>query len=141
MVIKADGIIARLSNIYGPGMSRKNILSDLIKQISSKNINSVTIANGTPIRDLIHINDVTSCLLAMSKIQKKGVYNVATGTNISMKNLAIMILEAANITECKVEESQHSNATSCISLDISKTIETFKWTPSIRLKDGLRELV
>lgn len=141
LVIKADGIIARLSNIYGPGMSRKNILSDLIKQISSKNINSVTIANGTPKRDLIHINDVTSCLLAMSKIQKKGVYNVATGTNISMKNLAIMILEAANITECKVEESQHSNATSCISLDISKTIETFKWTPSIRLKDGLRELV
>ena len=98
LVIKADGIIARLSNIYGPGMSKKNILSDLIKQISSKNINSVTIANGTPIRDLIHINDVTSCLLAMSKIQKKGVYNVATGTNISMKNFAIMILEAANIT-------------------------------------------
>ncbi len=141
LIIQANGTIARLSNIYGPGMSEKNILSDILRQISTKNPDSINIQNGTPKRDLIHVHDVTSCLLAMSKIQEKGVYNVATGNDISMKDLARMILEAANLEGCKIVESKHNTTTSCISLDISSTTETFKWTPIIRLKDGLKELV
>lgn len=76
----------------------------------------------------------------MTKIQEKGVYNVATGINISMKDLALMILESANL-DCNIEESEHSKQTSCISVDITKTKETFNWGPYISLKEGLKELV
>jgi nucleoside-diphosphate-sugar epimerase len=90
-----------------------------------------------------HPNDklIATNTYTYSKLECEKLVIKADGIIARLSNMAIMILEAANITECKVEESQHSNATSCISLDISKTIETFKWTPSIRLKDGLRELV
>lgn len=141
LVLQADGIVARLSNIYGIGMSKKNIISDVLKQINSKGVNSINIINGSPKRDLIHISDVTACLLAMTKIQEKGVYNVATGINISMKDLTLMILESSNLLDCKIEESKHSKQTSCISVDITKTKETFNWSPYITLKDGLKELV
>lgn len=141
LVLQAGGVVARLSNIYGPGMSKKNIISDILKQIKVEEIDSINIIDGSPIRDMIHISDVTSCLLSMTKIQKKGIYNIATGTSISMKDLAIMILKVANFEEYKLVELKHNKTTSCISLDISNTKKTFAWSPSISLQDGLKELV
>ena len=141
LVLQAGGVVARLSNIYGPGMSKKNIISDILKQIKVKGINSINIIDGSPIRDMIHISDVTSCLLSMTKIQKEGIYNIATGTSISMKDLALMILKVANFEEYKLVELKHNKTTSCISLDISNTKKTFAWSPSISLQDGLKELV
>ena len=141
LVLQAGGIVARLSNIYGQGMSKKNIISDVLKQITTKGVDAINIINGTPIRDMIHVSDVTSCLLAMTTIPKKGVYNVASGINVSMKDLAMIILEAAQLGGCNLVESNKSKATSCISLDISKTKEVFDWSPCIRLKDGLKELI
>ena len=141
LVLQAGGVVARLSNIYGPGMSKKNIISDILKQIKVKGIDSINIIDGSPIRDMIHISDVTSCLLSMTKIQKKGIYNIATGTSISMKDLALMILKVANFEEYKLVELKHNKTTSCISLDISNTKKTFAWSPSISLQDGLKELV
>jgi len=82
-----------------------------------------------------------SCLLAMTKTQEKGVYNVASGNNVSMKSLAIMILKAANTVEYTLVESNHDQSISCISLDISKTRSTFNWSPYINLKNGLKELI
>jgi len=141
LVFQAGGVVARLSNIYGVGMSERNIISDILKQIKVKGINSISIIDGSPVRDMIHISDVISCLLAMTKIQKKGIYNVATGMGVSMKNLALMILKIANLEKYTVVESKHNKATSCISLDISNTKETFAWSPGISLQDGLKELV
>ena len=141
LVLQAGGVVARLSNIYGPGMSKKNIISDILKQIKVKGIDSINIIDGSPIRDMIHISDVTSCLLSMTKIQKKGIYNIATGTSISMKDLALMILKVANFEEYKLVELKHNKTTSCISLDISNTKKTFAWSPSISLQDGIKELV
>ena len=141
LVLQAGGVVARLSNIYGPGMSKKNIISDILKQIKVKGIDSINIIDGSPIRDMIHISDVTSCLLSMTKIQKKGIYNIATGTSTSMKDLALMILKVANFEEYKLMELKHNKTTSCISLDISNTKKTFAWSPSISLQDGLKELV
>ena len=66
LVLQAGGVVARLSNIYGPGMSKKNIISDILKQIKVKGIDSINIIDGSPIRDMIHISDVTSCLLSMT---------------------------------------------------------------------------
>jgi nucleoside-diphosphate-sugar epimerase len=141
LVLQAGGIVARLSNIYGQGMSKKNIISDVLKQITAKGVDSINIINGTPIRDMIHISDVISCLLAMTTNPKKGVYNVATGIDVSMKDLVMTILEAAKLEDCNLMESNQSKATSCISLDISKTKEVFEWSPCIKLKDGLKELI
>ena len=141
LVLQAGGVVARLSNIYGLGMSKKNIISDILKQIKVKGIGSINIIDGSPVRDMIHISDVTSCLLSMTKIQKKGIYNIATGTSISMKDLALMILKVANFEEYKLVELKHNKTTSCISLDISNTKKTFAWSPSISLQDGLKELV
>jgi len=141
LVLQAGGVVARLSNIYGPGMSKKNIVSDILKQIKVKGIDSINIIDGSPIRDMIHISDVTSCLLSMTKIQKKGIYNIATGTSISMKDLALMILKVANFEEYKLVELKHNKTTSCIYLDISNTKKTFAWSPSTSLQDGLKELV
>ena len=49
----------------------KNIISDILKQIKVKGIESINIIDGSPIEDMIHISDVTSCLLSMTKIQKE----------------------------------------------------------------------
>ena len=141
IVLKSGGIVARLSNIYGLGMSKNNIISDILKQVKNKNLKSIKIIDGTPVRDMIHISDVISCLISMTKIQSKGVFNVASGKSISMKNLALMILEIAKLSQLNVVESNPGQRISCLFLDITNTKDTFAWSPKIALRDGLKELI
>lgn len=141
IVLKSEGIVARLSNIYGLGMSENNIISDILKQVNNKDTKSVKIIDGTPVRDMIHISDVISCLISMTKTQTKGIFNVASGKSISMKDLALMILEIAKLSQLKLVECNPGKGISCLFLDISNTRDTFSWSPKIALRDGLKELI
>jgi len=73
-------------------------------------------------------------------MQKKGVYNVATGSTITMKELTLKILSIFGKSNCIIEETNKSKIFSSISLDISNTKNTFNWSPKISLAQGLKKL-
>jgi len=140
LVLDSGGTVARISNVYGPGMSKKNIISEVLAQINKQDLKKVQIRDGSPIRDFINVKDVASCLIYMSRMQKKGVYNVATGSTITMKELTLKILSIFGKSNCIIEETNKSKIFSSISLDISNTKNTFNWSPKISLAQGLKKL-
>lgn len=140
LVLAAGGTVARISNVYGQGMSPSNIISEILAQISDPNIEIITIRDGSPKRDFINVYDVASCLILMAKQPKLGIYNIGTGEAISMKDIASHILSIFNLPDCKIIERNPSASNSSIFLDITSTVNEFKWSPKISLQQGLESL-
>jgi len=90
-----DSIILRLFNVYGKGQS--DVYAGVIKKFvnSARDNKPITIyGKGDQTREFIHVNDVIEYIFrAIKNIEgKKGeIYNIGTGKNISIKQLAIEI--------------------------------------------------
>lgn len=74
--------VARLSSVYDDGMNASNFLSTLVHQaLKSKHMEIAT----SPLleRDYIHMSDVLTLLQEIAAGGKSGIYNVASGRNVS----------------------------------------------------------
>lgn len=74
--------VARLSSVYEDGMNASNFLSALVRQaLDSKRVEIAT----SPLleRDYIHMSDVLTLLQEIAVGGKGGIYNVASGRNVS----------------------------------------------------------
>jgi nucleoside-diphosphate-sugar epimerase len=87
---KLKYIIFRIFNVYGGDLNNKYYISNIIKKFSS-NSKKMDIKYYENVRDYIHINDLSN--LIYKSINKKivGIFEVASGKNISVKNLVIKI--------------------------------------------------
>ena len=87
--------IARISNIYGPGMPpfKHSVVSTFIERI--RNGKSIEISgSGDQTRDFIYIGDVLDALIAMGDKDKPiGIFNICSGESISINNLVEIIEE------------------------------------------------
>ena len=71
-VISAGGMVIRLANVIGPKMSSKNVLSDILRQIKCSN--SVSLINGSAVRDFIFIGDVVNVIEKIIDKNLSGVH-------------------------------------------------------------------
>ncbi len=140
-VISNGGVVARLANVYGIGMSSKNVISDILNQVVCSNIKSIQIKDGGPIRDFVHVKDVATCLVYMAKSNQTGIFNVASGESISIKQLTEKILEIAQLSNIKIIETDKSSAHSSILLDTSLTKKNYNWESKIYFSEGLKNLI
>ena len=134
-----NGTIARITNIYGKGMSEKNIFSDILSQLDAPG-DVIVLRELSPVRDYLYISDLVACLLAMVQQPKAGVYNIASAETISCEELAKTILSAYGLREKQVI-SQNPDRNSHLALDISHTCSTFDWSPKTDIKTGITSLL
>lgn len=141
LLIQQDrGVIARMSNIYGPGMSDENVLSKIINQIPCTE--SIKVWNDKPVRDFLWIDDAVDALVQMALGTADGVYNVASGTAVSIKELvAIVISASTSESKCYMDVTKQNNKESTIALDISATTDMFDWIPQMTLEDGIKQIL
>ena len=133
-----NAVIARISNVYGNGMSAENIFNKIFSQLNCENIN---IWNDKPIRDFIWIDDAVTALVDMALGEKIGTYNVASGEEVSIKKLVCMILRASNIIKKpNLLVSKPTDEYSAIMLDITNTFNSFGWLPKTTLECGIAKL-
>jgi nucleoside-diphosphate-sugar epimerase len=137
--LKVRGTVLRLGNIYGEGMSRFNVFSDILKQIPGDG--PVWVRDTHPMRDFLWINDVVAAFTVAINLKKDGVFNVGSGHGTSIGELARQILEIAGEGDRPVKSKQSASAGSCIVLDISETKRQLGWTPTISLQKGLQMLI
>ncbi len=91
-----DAISLRMFNVYGKGQNKQfaGVISKFIKNIS-KNIPIEIYGNGEQTRDFVSIFDVIiafDCAIKNIEGKKGDVYNIGTGSSISINELAKMIL-------------------------------------------------
>ncbi len=138
-VLSVGGTVARLANIYGPGMARENVLSHILGQLH--NDGAITLQDTTPVRDFLWIDDAAAAIIKMVNLQARGVFNIGTGIGTSIGELASMLMAQAKEVQREIVSLQSATKQSCIVMDITKAKRDLHWHPSVLLNEGLQRLV
>jgi len=139
-------VCLRYFNVYGPRQTYTPYSSVIITFINRllKNEPPIIHGDGEQTRDFIHIKDVVQAnLLALKKKNATGeIFNIATGKQTTINQLAAMLQQIMNKTNLKPVHTdprpgdiRHSYA------DITKARKILQYEPKISLKQGLTKLV
>lgn len=139
VVIGRGGVVARLANLYGPGMSPTTIVGTLLAQ--SADIGPVRVWDDTPVRDFLWVEDAAAALASMSAGSAAGVFNVGTGIGTSVRELALRMIDVLGQSGRQVVATAAERRHSYLVLDIDETARTLAWRPETSLSEGLVRLV
>ena len=137
-------VVLRIFNAYGPGQSRAyaGVVSEFISRVSV-GLPPVIYGDGEQTRDFIHVSDVVEAVIsAVEREEARGVYNIGSGREVKIRELARIILEAfgrGDLTPIHAPSREGDVRRSCA--DISRAVRDLGWKPRVRLEDGVRELV
>jgi UDP-glucose 4-epimerase len=133
------GVVARLSNLYGVGMSFETVLGTILRQIPGTGPMRVHDVN--PVRDFLWVEDAAAaiCSLAMGRVT--GIYNVGSGIGTSIGQLAELCLKLSGEGQRKVASELESSEMSHLVLNIKDTIKDSNWRPKVILAAGVKQLL
>jgi UDP-glucose 4-epimerase len=129
----------RYFNVYGPREPIKGpyalVVGKFLKQHKS-NLPLTIVPDGTQRRDFTHVNDIVNAnILAMitDHSQYGEVFNVGTGINYSVLELAAMISSNTIFVEPRIAEAYITLANN------TKIKEVFGWQPKEKLENYIKE--
>lgn len=139
MVLECGGSVARLSNLYGPGMARGTVLGTILDQLRQSG--PLTVQTTSPVRDFLWIDDAAMALSRLVESRAGGIFNVGSGVGASIAELARTALDESGETGRPVVATQMDARSSFLVLDISKTAAALPWRPEVALREGLQRLI
>lgn len=121
--------VARISNVFGIGMSEKNVLNDILKQIRTPGSppQRITVRDLSPVRDYISVKDVAQALGTMVTSGFTGILNVGTGVPRSVGEIAELLLKVFTLENVKLVSLSEPQRSSYLVLDPSKAAESLPW--------------
>jgi UDP-glucose 4-epimerase len=141
-----ETVIFRYFNVYGPREPLKGPYAPVVGLFLRQALKGeplTIVGDGNQRRDFTHVDDVVEAnILAMQHVELYGgfksygtVYNVGTGKNHSVLELARMISDVVKFIPPRPAESKVTLA------DKTKIYETFGWTPSKKIEDYIRNKI
>jgi nucleoside-diphosphate-sugar epimerase len=136
-------VVLRYFNVYGPRQPQTGayalVLGIFLNRLAEDKVLEIH-GDGRQRRDFVHVRDVVAAnILAYERAQEDGVrgevFNVGSGDNLSVKELADMISPNQVHTEAR-----KGDATATLA-DISKIKDRLGWTTRVSFVDGLKELI
>jgi UDP-glucose 4-epimerase len=135
-------VVLRYFNVYGPRQPETGTYALVLGIFLNRDANNQVLeihGGGTQRRDFVHVRDVVAAnIAAFEHAPDKGVrgevFNVGSGENLSVKELADMISSHQLVTEGRKGDSVATLA------DISKIKAVLGWSPQVAFADGLKEL-
>ena len=134
------------TNLYGPNdnfdLETSHVLPAMIRKFHDAKIAGHTAVplwgTGSPMREFLHVDDVASAVLfALTNDMKHDLYNVGTGKDITIKELALTIQKIVGHKGEIEWDSSKPDGTPRKLMDVSRMKEA-GWTYSIELEDGIR---
>lgn len=138
-------ISAMPTNLYGPNdnydLNNSHVLPALLRKFDTAKINSdptVTVwGSGTPLREFLYVDDVAeACVFLMDKYNEEGLVNIGCGSDISIKDLALLIKNIVGYKGSLVFDSSKPDGTMRKLMDVKK-INEMGWKFSTKLRDGI----
>lgn len=136
------------TNLYGPNdsyeLNNSHVLPALLWKFHEAKINNIASVEvwgtGTPKREFLHVNDLaTACYHLMQTYDGTISLNIGTGTDLSIKQLAILIKDIVGYTGEIVWNTSKPDGTPRKLLDVS-LIHSLGWKHTIELEEGIREV-
>jgi nucleoside-diphosphate-sugar epimerase len=133
--------IARLFNTYGPRQHPDFVIPSIIKSALTQD--SLTLGNLTPTRDFTYVDDIMEAFLRLAETGE-GIYNVASGVEISIETLVARVAEILGkpLTVSSQRAQRRSAAVEIERMwaDTSR-IKALGWAPRVSLIDGLAKTI
>lgn len=139
MVLTRGGSVARLANVYGPGMAGNNVISDILAQMCASG--PISVRATTPVRDFLWVDDAGEALAVLALRRPGGVFNIGSGRSVSVAELAESALRVAGQQHRAVVATRPEGPPSRLRLDLSKTAQTLGWSADMTLDRGLALLL
>lgn len=139
-------ISAMPTNLYGPNdnydLQNSHVLPALIKKFYLAKKNAAPTVeiwgNGEALREFLYVDDLAqACLHLMLNYNEKGHVNVGSGTDISIKELALLVKKIIGYPGELVFDTSKPNGTPRKLMDVSR-LKQAGWSYSINLEDGIR---
>lgn len=138
-----NSLVVRLSNVYGPGMSKSNVVSTILSQIPGKG--DLQIKSKKPIRDFIWVVDVVEALIKLANVEINAftnrIVNISTGVGTSIGQLASIALQIAQQSDRNVIELEEMSEESSSIMDYSEIKKLINWDPTVNVNNGLKTLI
>ena len=139
---KLNYCILRYSNVYGPRQDAKGeagVVSIFVDKLL-KNEDLIVFGNGEQTRDFVFVKDVVNANLLAIKNNLEGVFNVGTGKEISVNELAKILLKLTNKKSKIVYGPAIKGELLRNALNAGKLVGK-GWKISYKLEKGLKETV
>ena len=134
------------ANLYGPNdnfdLNTSHVIPALIRKMHeavTENRPDVEIwGTGKPLREFLYVDDMAdACVFLMENYDGDEYFNVGTGKEISIRELAVIIKDIAGFQGKLVFDESKPDGTPRRLLDISR-LEKAGWKYKVELEDGLR---
>jgi GDP-L-fucose synthase len=137
------------TNLYGPGdnfdLNASHVMPAFIRRFveaEESGTNKVTLwGSGLPLREFLHVDDLSRAVIMASENYDSNLHlNVGTGEDLSIKELAFKVANAAGF-EGEIEwDSSRPDGTPRKVLDVSR-IKALGWKPTITLDEGIASTI
>ncbi len=139
---KINYVILRFFNIYGIGQTPEyaGVITKFLEKIKN-NTNLEIFGDGMQTRDFVSIQDVINSIHNSISHNKNGIFNIASGTGITIKKLAEIMIKSSGKSLVIHHLSSKKGDIRYSLADISLAKENFKYSPQIELKKGIENLL
>ncbi len=141
-------ISAMPTNLYGPNdnydLNNSHVLPALIRKVIAAKNNaepSVTIwGTGTPKREFLYVDDLAdACIHLMKNYNEPGLVNIGVGEDISIKDLADLVVKVVGYKGEVVKDLSKPDGTPRKLMDVSK-LNAQGWKAKISLEEGIKKV-
>lgn len=129
-----------LNDNYHP--SNSHVLPALIRRFHEAKMNKADVVeiwgSGTPKREFLYADDLANaCVYLMESYDEKGLINIGTGEDISIKDLALLIKNIVGYEGDLQFDASKPDGTPRKLMDVSK-LHNKGWKHTIELEEGIR---
>ena len=138
--------IIRPFNTYGPRQSARAVIPTIISQILAGK-KQIKLGNLSPTRDLNYVKDIVNGFITVGLHENTigNVYNLGTGQEISIGDLAEKIIELTEKEVEIIEDTQRirpeKSEVERLLSNAEKAKKTTSWEPKYMLEEGLKDTI
>ncbi|HWY11026.1 MAG TPA: GDP-L-fucose synthase [Bacteroidia bacterium] len=134
------------TNLYGPNdnynLNNSHVLPALIRKFHDAKENKLQFVEmwgtGTPMREFLHSDDMAdACVYLMKNYSGKKFVNIGTGTDLTIKDLALLIKKIVGYAGEIKQDLSKPDGTPRKLLDVNY-LHSLGWKHKIELEDGIK---
>jgi len=134
------------SNLYGPNdnydLANSHVLSATIRKVHEAKLRGdpeyIVWGTGAPRREFLYVDDMAdACVFLMERGIHGGIYNVGTGTDVTIRELAEIVMNVVGFQGEMTFDTTKPDGTSRKLLDVSRML-ALGWSHKVSLKAGVQ---
>ena len=134
------------TNLYGPNdtydLANSHVLPALIRKAHEAKVRGdseyVVWGSGNPMREFLYVDDMAdACVFLLENHIHDGIYNIGSGTDVTIRELAETVMDVIGFTGKIVFDSSKPDGTPRKLLDVSR-MAGLGWRAKVSLREGIR---